>query len=332
VRLVERLGAIGEREIDGTDDAIFVFEESRFKNTGELAHIAGPVVLQQASQSAGAQDDGALLVAGADLVEEELREGCDVFAALAQWRNDKTDGGEPEGKIREQKTLASHLAERGLRGRDEDSAAGGTVLERLEDSQEEPLAGRREQVDAIEIGKAYERGGIAVGGEPLARVAALKAGAAERRMAKEIARKRVLAGAVFAFNGGDLEMRRSHLSLGEEFAPGCANAYDVDGSGFSFELNKREADGSGVLDLSGTLHRAKCASPRTRVCRTYTGFIDGRGKNMKWIRDGISTGRRGAGNSQKGIGGSRGRKVQGREKEKMSLPAAIAKYCLPLTA
>jgi hypothetical protein len=34
----------------------------------------------------------------------------------------------------------------------------------------------------------------------------------------------MLAGAVFALNGGHLHMRRGHLSLHEELAPGGANA------------------------------------------------------------------------------------------------------------
>lgn len=108
-------------------------------------------------------------------------------------------------------------------------------------------------------------------------------------MAEEIARQRVLAAAVFTFNGGNLQVGRSHLSLREQLAPDCAYADEVDECGFGVELNEREAGGSGVLDLSGTLHGSQCASLGTSVCRIYTWFIDGSGESMKRIRGGIST-------------------------------------------
>ena len=75
------------------------------------------------------------------------------------------------------------------------------------------MSGRREEVDAVEVGEACESGGIGISGEPLTRVAALKLGSGEWRAAEEIACEGLFTGAVFAFNGGDLEMRRGHFGL-----------------------------------------------------------------------------------------------------------------------
>ena len=84
------LEAGGQGEVVRTDDAVVGFEEGGFKDAGELADVAGPVVLEEAGECAGAEDDGALLVAGADAVKQGLGEGGNVFAALAQaeeWRS-----------------------------------------------------------------------------------------------------------------------------------------------------------------------------------------------------------------------------------------------------
>jgi hypothetical protein len=49
----------------------------------------------------------------------------------------------------------------------------------------------------------------------------------------------VLAGAVFAFDGGHLQMGRGHLRLHEELAPGGADADDLDERlGFGFNEGK----------------------------------------------------------------------------------------------
>ncbi len=61
-----------------------------------------------------------------------------------------------------------------------DGTAGGTVLKGLEDAQEKALAGRGEEIDAIEIGEAGEGGGVGVGYQPFAGVAALKGGVGQR--------------------------------------------------------------------------------------------------------------------------------------------------------
>jgi hypothetical protein len=83
------LEAGGKGEVAGPDDAVDGFEEGGFKDAGQLADVAGPVVLEETDEGAGAEEHGALLVAGADAVEEGLGEGGDVFAALrrGEWRS-----------------------------------------------------------------------------------------------------------------------------------------------------------------------------------------------------------------------------------------------------
>ena len=137
-------------------------------------------MLQKAGERAGPQCDGALLIAGAQAVEQELRERSDVFAALAQRRNRETNRGQTEGKVRQKKSLASHLAQRGLRRSKQDGAARGAILQGLQNAEEQSLAGRGEQIDAVEIGKAGERGGVGIGGQPLAGVAALEVRGGQR--------------------------------------------------------------------------------------------------------------------------------------------------------
>ena len=65
----EGLRAFGERQVGGTDDAVIGFEQGVFEYARKLAHVSGPAMLEEASEDAGAEDDGALLVAGADAVE-----------------------------------------------------------------------------------------------------------------------------------------------------------------------------------------------------------------------------------------------------------------------
>src|SRR5271157_3277956 len=93
----KRFGLGGDGEVFGADDAVDGIEQGGFKDAGELAYVTGPVVLEEAGHGSGAEGDGALLVAGADAVEQGLGEGGDVFAALAQGRNGEADGGEAEG-------------------------------------------------------------------------------------------------------------------------------------------------------------------------------------------------------------------------------------------
>ena len=168
------LEAGGQGQVVGADDAVDGFEERGFKDGGQLADVARPVVLEEAGERAGAEDDGALLIEGADAVEQRLGEDGDVFAALAQRGNGKADGGEAEGQVGQQEALSGHLAQRSLGGGQQDEAAGRAVLERLEHAQQQALAGRGEQVHAIEIGEAGEGGGIGVGDQPFAGVAALE--------------------------------------------------------------------------------------------------------------------------------------------------------------
>jgi hypothetical protein len=128
-----------------------------------------------------------------------------------------------------------------LRGGDQNGAAGRTVLKVLENAEEQPLAWRGEKVDAIEISKADKSGGIGVCGQPLASVATLKGVVGESRAAEEIARESVLAGAVLALNGGDLDVGRDHFGLHKELAPGGTYANNLDGASAGIELNEAEA-------------------------------------------------------------------------------------------
>ncbi len=217
-------GVVGEGEIGGADDAVGGFEERGFKDARELAHIAGPVVLEEAGEGAGSEDDVALLIAGGDALEQGLGEGGDVFAALAQRRDGEADGGEAEGEVGQEETLAGHVAKRRFRRGDEDDAAGRAILQGFEDAEEQALAGRGEEIDAVEIEEAGHGDGIGVGGQPLAGVAALEGGVQERRAGEEIAGEGGFAGAVLALNDGELQMRRGHLSLDEQLAPGGADA------------------------------------------------------------------------------------------------------------
>lgn len=255
----------GDRKVFGTDDAVGGFEEGGFKDGGELANVAGPVVLEEAGEGAGAEEDRALLVAEADALEEGLGEGCDVFAAQAQGRDGEADGGEAEGEVGEQQALSGHLAERGLRGSEEDGASGGAVLEGFEDAEEQALAGRREEIDAVEEGEAGESGGVGVGDEPLAGVAALEAGVGEWGAAEEVAGEGMLAGALFAFDGGDLDVGGGHVGLRDELAPGGADADELKRL-LGVEIDEGKAGdrcgaGAGDLELSGVRHDSGRSSP-----------------------------------------------------------------------
>jgi hypothetical protein len=115
--LVEREGG-GNGEVEGADGAVLGFEEGGFEDACEFADVAGPGVLEEAGERAGAEDDGALLVAAAEAFEEALGDGGDVFAALAQGWDGEPDGGEAIGEVGHEQALAGHLAERGLRRRE----------------------------------------------------------------------------------------------------------------------------------------------------------------------------------------------------------------------
>jgi len=240
-------------------------KKSVFENAGELADVAGPGVLEEAGEGAGSEDDGALLIAGADAVEEELRERGDIFAALAQRRDSEADGGEAKGEIGKKKSLTGHLAQRRLRRCEQDRAARRAILKILEDAEEQALAGRGEKVDAIEIGEAGESGGIGVGSEPLAGIAALKGAGGEGRAAEEIAGEGLFAGAVLTFDGGNLEMGRGHLRLHEELAPCGADAYDMNRGSGGIKFHERKAGGGGLHgERNGAMHGSHPASPRTQ--------------------------------------------------------------------
>jgi hypothetical protein len=58
-------------------------------------------VLEKAGERAGSEKDGALLIAGADAVEEELDERGDIFAALAERRDGKANRSEAKCEVGE---------------------------------------------------------------------------------------------------------------------------------------------------------------------------------------------------------------------------------------
>ena len=107
--LQRRLG--GDRQVFGADDAVAGVEQSGFKDAGQFADVAGPVVLQEARQGAGSEGDGPLLVARADAIEQGLGEGSDIFAALPQRRNGEADRGEAESEVGHEESLSGHLAQ-----------------------------------------------------------------------------------------------------------------------------------------------------------------------------------------------------------------------------
>jgi hypothetical protein len=116
-----------------------------------------------------------------------------------------------------------------LRRGEQHGAAWGTILKGAQYAQEQSLARRGEQIDAVEIDEAGEGRRVAIGGQPLARIAALKVRSGQRRVGEEVARQRVLAGAVFAFDGGNLQMGRGHFRLYHQLAPCGADADDLEG-------------------------------------------------------------------------------------------------------
>src|ERR1035437_1522742 len=87
----------GQGQIVGTDDAVDGFQQSGLQHRGQLPHVSRPTVLQEAGQSTGPQDHGAVLVAAADAVQQRLGERRNVFSSLPQRWNGKADGGEAEG-------------------------------------------------------------------------------------------------------------------------------------------------------------------------------------------------------------------------------------------
>ena len=285
------LGTVGQGKIGGLDEAIGCFEERHFENAGEFAYIAGPGVLQKPRHGAGRKDHGTKLVAGAEAVKQELCEGGNIFAALAQRRDGEADRGEAESEVGEEHALAGHVTKRCLRGSDDDGATGGTVLEGFENAEEQSLSGRGEQVNAIEVGEAGERRGITVGREPFARITALKARAGKGRTAEQILRQRLLAAAVLAFDGGDLQMRCGHFNLHEELAPRSADADDLESRGCGTHFNERKAGGRGQrLELSRTLHGSQRSSPPNKVWQTDIRFIGESEENMNPGKARISTG------------------------------------------
>ena len=179
------------------------------------------------------------------------------------------------------------MAQGGLRGGQHHGAAGGAVLHGFENAEEQALARRREQVNAIEIGEAGKGGRIGVGDQPFAGIAALKGGCGQWRAAEEIVCQGLLAGAVLAFNGGHLHVGRGHISLHEQLAPGGADAHNLQG-GRRLNFNEGEAGDGGLgLELSGGLHGSQRASPPwpNKQSVANRSLIGGGAKNMN-RRDG----------------------------------------------
>ena len=93
---------VGRARSSGRMTPLTGFEQGGFEDGGEFANVAGPVVLEEAGEGAGAERDGALLVAGADAVEQGLGEWGDVFAAWAQRWDGEANGAEAEGEVGQQ--------------------------------------------------------------------------------------------------------------------------------------------------------------------------------------------------------------------------------------
>ena len=255
--------AFRQGQVRSADDAVFGLEKGVLKDGGHFAHVARPGVLEKAGERAGSQKDRALLIAGADAVEEELDERGDVFTALAERRDEKANRSEAKGEVRKEQSLAGHEAERSLRGSNQNGVAGRTVLKVSENAKEQSLSRRGEKVDAIEIGEAGKGGCVGVCGQPLASVAALKVAGRKGRTAEQIARESVLAGAVLTLNGGDLDLRCDHIGLHEELAPGGTYADNLDGVNAGIELDEAEA-GWLRVEWSRTMHGIQLAAPRTQ--------------------------------------------------------------------
>jgi len=157
-----------------------------------------------------------------------------------------------------------------------------TVLECLEDAEEEALSGRGEEVDAIEIGEASEGGGIEFSGEPLAGIAAQKGGLRERRVGEEMAGEGLLAGAGLALDRGDLDVRRGHFRLREELTPDGAYACELRGR-LQFVVYKLRS-GVGGLDriLNGGLKSSQGGTPPwpEKVLLANRDLIGVGGENM----------------------------------------------------
>src|ERR1035437_10089829 len=113
VRLCLRFG--GQSKIAGRSDAVVGFKQSGFKYAGQFAHIARPVVMKRAGKRARSKQHRPLLVAGADTVEQGLRQRSYVFSALPQRRNPKSNRSEPKRKVGKKLPLSGHLAKRSLR-------------------------------------------------------------------------------------------------------------------------------------------------------------------------------------------------------------------------
>ena len=103
-----------------------------------------------------------------------LGKRSDIFAALAKRRNSESHSGEPEGKIGHKEPPSRHLAQRSFRG-GHARRARRTILHGLQNAEKQPLAGRCEQIDAIEIDEPCEHCRIGLGDQPLAGIVALKA-------------------------------------------------------------------------------------------------------------------------------------------------------------
>ncbi len=251
----------GKVEVFGANDAVDRFEKRGLEDGGQFADVAGPGVLEQACERAGAESDGALPIAGADSFQQRLGERGDVFAAHAEGRNDEADSAEAKGQVGQKQALAGHLAQRGLRGGEQDGAAGRAVLQGFQNAEEQALSGRGEQVDAVKIDEAGQGGGIGVSDQPFAGIAALEGARGERGAAEEIAGEGLFAGAVFALNGGQLHVGRCHFSLHQQLSPGCAYTCDrrrLRRGGFN---EGKARDGGLGLELSDALHGFQRASP-----------------------------------------------------------------------
>jgi len=111
-------------QIAGADGAVGGLEDGGLEDGGEFADIAGPGVLKQPGQRAGAEDGCGLLVVAADSVDEGLGQWSDVFAMFAEGWDGETGGAEAEGEVGEELVAAGQLAQGGVRGDQKQEARG----------------------------------------------------------------------------------------------------------------------------------------------------------------------------------------------------------------
>jgi hypothetical protein len=181
-------------------------------------------VLEEARQGARREDGVGLLIASRDAVDEGVGDGRDVFAMVAEGRESELDGRQPKGEVREKEVLTGELAQGGMGGGEEKEAGGGVALEEFEKAEQQVLACRGEQVDAVEVERSLERRDFAVGGEPGACVRAAERQVGEGGLAVRSLAEEMLASAGFSLEERDMGVGCNHPGLEQEAAQSGTDA------------------------------------------------------------------------------------------------------------